>query len=538
MENLNALKKNVQWQSLPKTFQDAMIVSRRLGIRYVWIDSLCIIQDDLSDWAREAARMASVYSYSYLTIAATKAANCEQGLFATSPPRPIQTLQTLNRDGKSLEVIVSRLGLPHWSGPRDTSDWPLLQRAWVWQERLLSPRVLHFCKDELIWECMEGNSCQCGDSNMGWYPTPPWVESKENTTDEKGMKTITHLDWHHIVEGYSSLSLSRASDKLPALAGLADKAQSSTRGRYFAGLWEKSLIVDLLWARDYRNTEGWKALPRPQGAARPTWSWVSIAAGIGFETERSSGLEQLCEILDVTCTPVDPQNPKGTLDSGSLVIRGHVLGAARTLHERLYIAGQDCGYLNLDYDIRHVGDYRAKEEDELFAIVIAQSITIDTYALVLRCLDESQHIYERIGLARLSDDLDVRAKPRWVAEMVVPGSSHRRTLVPEADENCEVLRIHQSKDAQGHLFTDSVDQLRVGPNAANREGYAEAKLTPNEVLRAENDLCVKDVHKLIEPSALHDPEEAKWFLSPQNEERKARGEKYFKYYLGKTITIV
>jgi len=82
--NINDYKKSISWKSLPKTFQDTVDLARFLNVRYLWIDSLCIIQDDLKDWEREAAEMANIYSKSYLTIAATAAFDCSQGLYSNS----------------------------------------------------------------------------------------------------------------------------------------------------------------------------------------------------------------------------------------------------------------------------------------------------------------------------------------------------------------------------------------------------------------------------------------------------------------------
>lgn len=74
-ENADPLKSCVPWAKLPNTFQDAIAVTRMLGLRYIWIDSLCIIQNDAQDWEREAAKMALIFESAYLTIAATAASN-------------------------------------------------------------------------------------------------------------------------------------------------------------------------------------------------------------------------------------------------------------------------------------------------------------------------------------------------------------------------------------------------------------------------------------------------------------------------------
>ncbi|KAK3379706.1 hypothetical protein B0T24DRAFT_521123 [Lasiosphaeria ovina] len=130
--NLAALTHRIPLESLTPTFQDAISLARNrpMPIRYIWIDSLCIVQDSPDDWLREAARMGSYYRNAILTIAAAAG---DVGLFAGA-----------RRDAEA-------------DTPLD-----LLTRGWVLQERLLSRRFLIFGPHELIWECMESRDCECG----------------------------------------------------------------------------------------------------------------------------------------------------------------------------------------------------------------------------------------------------------------------------------------------------------------------------------------------------------------------------------------
>jgi hypothetical protein len=149
---IKAYSLNIPWESLSLTFQDAIVASLKLGIHYIWIDALCIIQDDKEDWIHEAARMTGVYLNSYLNISADASRNGTEGLFR-------------ERDTDILQSFV----VPH--GKRDsqrcasvfyTDRWfnsvalsPLANRAWTVQEKFLAPRVLHFAAEEVHWECME-----------------------------------------------------------------------------------------------------------------------------------------------------------------------------------------------------------------------------------------------------------------------------------------------------------------------------------------------------------------------------------------------
>jgi hypothetical protein len=156
---LPALRHRMRYADLPKTYRDAILVCRSLHIRYIWIDSLCIIQDSKEDWAREAARMAYVYSNSHLTISADWSTNSEGGCFRVIDAPQGRILD----DTMWISSVLSNgerscLYFPSNSTP---SEWDLdrthlASRAWVYQERILSRRNLHFTEHQLFWKCREG----------------------------------------------------------------------------------------------------------------------------------------------------------------------------------------------------------------------------------------------------------------------------------------------------------------------------------------------------------------------------------------------
>ena len=159
--NLERNKESIPLAYLPKTFRQAIQFTRKLGIQYLWIDSLCIIQDSHQDWQHEAALMGSIYENAFITIAATAASNDDEG-FLRGPPSHYRAYQLRCKTTEgTMEDIHVRRHLVHFK-----SDWardqPLLSRAWCFQERLLSPRVLHFAPDELWWECRT-----CVNVNVG-----------------------------------------------------------------------------------------------------------------------------------------------------------------------------------------------------------------------------------------------------------------------------------------------------------------------------------------------------------------------------------
>lgn len=217
---LNQNKASISWDILPKTFQDAITFTSWLKIRYLWIDSLCIVQDSKEDWQEESAKMVDIYRRSFLTIAATGATSDHEGCFSTtSPEKQAQRLSGHSFDGKPYDFYF-RAPLKHATfGEYYTSipdeehyskrrDFPLIGRAWCYQEIFLSPRVLHFSKDEATWECMEYAACECAGLTSPLHPR------FENNSPKKhySLSLESSLDdlevrRRKLVEEYSSLGL-------------------------------------------------------------------------------------------------------------------------------------------------------------------------------------------------------------------------------------------------------------------------------------------------------------------------------------------
>lgn len=166
--NLEERKHAIPSRDLPQTFIDAVQLCRALEIPYLWIDSLCIIQDDTNDWEREASRMASVYRNAWLTISADGATSSAGGLFKVVservfPPSIELCPGIFGRLNDLFKPEYNSVGWPrvHRVTDRKHKNQPLRQRAWTFQEWTLSPRVVHFCSGELLWDCLEQEGCEC-----------------------------------------------------------------------------------------------------------------------------------------------------------------------------------------------------------------------------------------------------------------------------------------------------------------------------------------------------------------------------------------
>lgn len=157
--NLSRLKSGIEMKELPWTFREAVEVTRRMGVRYLWIDSLCIAQDkdDQSDWLREALLMEKVYTHAVCNIAATASRNSSEGLYRDRDPLPLHRIECEASfsavTGQSATRSYTVIKANYWE--TDLHQAPLHTRAWVLQERLLARRVLHFNQKELLWECRE-----------------------------------------------------------------------------------------------------------------------------------------------------------------------------------------------------------------------------------------------------------------------------------------------------------------------------------------------------------------------------------------------
>jgi hypothetical protein len=381
-QTLGAHKNGIKITSLPRTIRDSVHFARLLKLPYIWIDVLCIVQDDEKDWRKESARVAAYYGNAYITLAATKSENVDGGLISFKRVR-ITTAQKKD----SIRWVTQ--GTWHEG---DGEPRPLFQRGWVFQERLLSPRVLHFCRHELVFECREGILCQCnlGIKHDRWAMKQHYASGCDSRSQGP---TDLELTWHRMVEEYSRLQLSKASDKLPALSGLAEDMKLRRHTEYAAGLWVDTLLSDLLWMRSLPSLP---VAERPPWRA-PSWSWASFPGAISYyDTHLVRGHEHLrttfCEVIDVQTHAAGPSTTAEVI-SGFIRLQGrllHVPPTARGEMEHHY-----SGYI-LDYavDVHTTPMY-------VLSIGIgpfSEAMGDGHFRLLLRPVDTKNHVFERIGL--------------------------------------------------------------------------------------------------------------------------------------------
>ena len=345
-------------ESVPRTFQDAIRVTRHLGIRYLWIDSLCIVQDDREDWAREAARMGDYYSKAELVIATSSSTGCMQGFLGSRPESIAGTLQ-IPRDRYLAEKLQLhfREALLGDSGSiarqlgyqLDT----LSTRGWCFQERLLARRYLSFGRHELLWECNAACWCESSDlsnpdlgmdgvDNTGSggggdhdynlsLRLKGWGSSSSSFRDE------LYQFWRlKVVRHYAHRALTRYEDRLVAVQGIADVLAEHLGdiSDYAYGVWKGDALWGLSWSTeaDYQVTGPCVPLD-----VAPTWSWASIYGRVSYSNwpERiwSVELEGFEPSDDATMSPAAPQLSPNNRPSLSLQLRGQLLSAQLEIKE-------------------------------------------------------------------------------------------------------------------------------------------------------------------------------------------------------------
>ncbi|KAK9770033.1 putative HET-domain-containing protein [Seiridium cardinale] len=293
-ESYNAFLGAIQFDSLSKTFRDAITAARNLGFQYLWIDSLCVIQEDEEDWQHESAKMGHVYSNSSLNIAAAGSPDADTGFFFHNRPEsPNAWKVTFPNTGPvpsaKMHSDSSYEGTKWYtwncinSGTKAViDDNQLASRAWTLQERLLSPRTLYFGCDQIAWEC---RVCNAYEALPDMFQEGIRRMSPGNYFNlVQATRPLAHVhnvrQWSDLVENYSQRKLTFDRDKLIAISGLARILAPIYRTNYIAGLWEKDMVRLLTWHK-YISTSS-IAKNGATAYRAPSWSWASVDGRVSF----------------------------------------------------------------------------------------------------------------------------------------------------------------------------------------------------------------------------------------------------------------
>ena len=312
--NIDTHTRGIQLEDLPKTIADAVVITRKLGIRYIWIDALCIVQDSEEDLRHEIAYMGDIYANSLLTIAATVSGNCHEGCFRkkTWPTTALYPLdirlpagtrekmsRIYGRTKNSRTSNMNRLmALPrHTKWPTD-KEMPILEtRGWALQEALLSRRMLNCGKDELSWTCMEATCSERVPEEDGSRMANKWQYAVRRVlgTGFSGYGNLNHVNaeklfdyWLDIVSDFSRRKLSKPSDKLAAIAGIQAAIGKLLEDIPVAGLWQNQFFLpSLLWHVAVVETNQ-NGVPY----SGPSWSWLSALQSITYIKPQSRKINE------------------------------------------------------------------------------------------------------------------------------------------------------------------------------------------------------------------------------------------------------
>ncbi|RGP66159.1 hypothetical protein FSPOR_6779 [Fusarium sporotrichioides] len=303
--NLQEMLLALPFPQLPKTIRDAIIFTRRLGFRYLWVDALCILQsegphdmDHQEDWSHEATRFGYYYQNAVITIAATGAKSSDCGLFLRRPalafdPKPV-ILRRKKSSGETRHIPILPK-VPSWIS--EIKQSPLYERGWAIQERILSARVVHFAANMVLWECHEcratetdqaGVSLRDGTNGMVYEEVSDFMPVFRNFQRRgKGSSQVIR-EWYSFIEGYTNANFTFMDDRLPALSGIAALIQKSIPQRYGAGLWESAVPEGLAWLVEDESADGiLQVTPTPGSRAGlqlmlPSWSWATSKGPVRF----------------------------------------------------------------------------------------------------------------------------------------------------------------------------------------------------------------------------------------------------------------
>ncbi|CAG1992345.1 unnamed protein product [Fusarium graminearum] len=420
---LNDRKRQIPISDLPQTHQDAIKLTREFGIGYLWIDSMCICQDDYDDWERESARMLSVYANAYLTINASKGNDSSSGLFYKSSTREYfefeHTYGGIRGRALACEVPFEE-AMQH--AYIQLKDDPVSHRGWTLQERVLSRRTLFYSGGQMMFECNHGFRKEDGWAIDGRFPrisSQPQMVSNDQTKDTDLSVSTSELlrSWYQLLATYGGRKLTKPSDKLPAVSGLASIMAERLNDEYVAGHWRSLLITELPWQPgDCKRVPEYRA---------PSWSWASVDGGIGIRL-KGSGYSPLAEVLDVKVN-LKGTNPYGEVTEGRLLIQGPMQRLCLSTEgwdpDRPRLSSQGSlvlcttsTYLETrpQYDFDAFADDRPRLERkfvqsldglELYALILlACSHGEDHYIALMIVREQGSGEYRRVGILTLTDE--------------------------------------------------------------------------------------------------------------------------------------
>lgn len=355
---LHLRERGIDWIDLPHTYQDAATVCIRLGIDYLWIDALCIVQDDKEDWADQCPQMAQIYRSAYITIAAASSVGCQESFLAAPRQSPI-VIETETADGYPSSVYIRRRirsGI-HYNEKQATFEGsyltepgsygqvePLEKRGWTLQEQDLASRRVVYVSGEVQWVCRTMTRCECLPKRRG-------LGQDFAVTPESA-----HFRWTETAHRLSTRRFTYEKDKLPALSGIASEVYHATQSKYLAGLWMNDIQRQLPWFTIAPK-------PFPESYIAPSFSWASVSSevfwphmmrlmakpleGTEMENPEESQVQYLVTDISGDCS-LSTSDRFGQVLGGFIKLSGRIIDSYIRSSPKFEI-GYDSKYSNLEY---------------------------------------------------------------------------------------------------------------------------------------------------------------------------------------------
>ncbi|SPN96538.1 uncharacterized protein DNG_00063 [Cephalotrichum gorgonifer] len=315
--------------SLPRTIADAVSVCRKIGLPYLWVDALCIIQDDTDDKLTQISRMGIIYKNATVTVLAACAAGVNEGFLATQTPE--------------IDGDTEPLWLPIYRGPSEVpgrafirmqdgedgrvyaSEEPLFWRAWTFQELLLAPRALVFDSRQIVFKTAGGAFRSVAETHLDFQMEcldfPPAIHAAEGTPEAHDGSQCRI--WSTVIHEYSGRDLTFFGDRLPALAGIVSELARVWDDVYVAGLWRRCLVRHLAWVRRFPWPE--RALFQELGGdgrvGAPSWSWATVP----YAVQVMDLIQPDAQLVSYEVIPKFPEKaPLGEVSRASITLNAYV----------------------------------------------------------------------------------------------------------------------------------------------------------------------------------------------------------------------
>ncbi|KAK7747109.1 hypothetical protein SLS62_009164 [Diatrype stigma] len=362
---LPALRDGISVKVLPRTIADAVRFSLQIGCTLIWVDSLCIVQDDPADWDEESGKMSTVYQRALATLITSSAATCNDGFLQTEREGSVLLCPSSSQHAEVRARKLCEVGHHQPQSFLHSAEYrryePIDVRGWTLQEKRLSPRCVIFTDSEVQWECHAAHACECGQAPSKELAPPP----SPSPSQSPPLLTREEEEWFDVLHDYTNRRLTVNTDRLTALAGVSramartlSRARAlgrlqqqqqgrhkrlrvepepepelgpETESRFAAGIWmdaEPSVLTmrGLLWTRAGAPFMQAAYCP-PQTYLAPSWSWASIVGEVNHlavaKFAAASYPTHLVEV-DLTAATADPF---GRVTFGFMRVNGPLLRA-------------------------------------------------------------------------------------------------------------------------------------------------------------------------------------------------------------------